>query len=305
MSKLKILENVVPKKKSVSIPNEQLEKVEEKKVEKAQRKIISLTHIGSDHIYAGKNNQDYKLCGPNMKFVFDGCGSGNCSEVGCRLFVNLLMNEGSEMMQRNEKIGEENFEEIVKKVFDKMVLISKEPNFLFNNYCFTILACFETETEYVVMSCGDGYIILDDGKNISFKELDDGEYPKYYIYNYIENKDILSEYKEGVTFTINRFSKETYENVGIASDGLRFFDKLSQEDEEKFIKGLQEGNNGQIERIINKCNEDKNLLRSLNRYYKKLKTEEERQEFLEVVPQLKDFENRSKMKFHDDITICF
>lgn len=270
-----------------------------------KRKVIALSHIGTDHIYAGKNNQDYKLCGPNMKFVFDGCGSGSSSEVGSRLFTQLFMQEGTELMKNGETIGEENFEEIVKKVFERMTSISKEPSFLFNNYCFTILACFETETEYVVLSCGDGFIILDDGKNISFQKLDDGEYPKYYIYNYIEDKGVLKEYKDGVRFTVNRFSKERYQVVGVATDGLRFYSELSEQDQAKFARSLHAGNSGQIERMINLCNEDKTLLMSLYRYYQKLETEEQRQAFLKYAPQLKGFEDRSKAKFHDDVTICF
>ena len=270
-----------------------------------KRKIISLSRIGTDHIYAGKNNQDYKLCGPNMKFVFDGCGSGTSSEVGSRHFTQLFMQEGTELMKNGETIGEENFEEIVKKVFERMTVISKEPSFLFNNYCFTILACFETDTEYVVLSCGDGFIILDDGKNISFQQLDDGEYPKYYIYNYIEDKEVLKEYKEGVGFTVNRFSKKAYQVVGVATDGLRFYSELSEQDQVKFARSLHAGSSGQIERIINLCNEDRTLLFNLQRYYKKLKTEEERQLFLRHVPQLKTVEERSQAKFRDDVTICF
>lgn len=303
----KDVEGVITETNKVKSEQNETENIKHKDTEvvNKDRKVISITHIGSDHIFAGKNNQDYKLYGPNMKFVFDGCGSGTSSEVGSRLFVNLFMQEGAELMQKNETIGEENFEALVKKVFDKMTLLSKEPMFFFNNYCFTILACFEKEDEYVVMSCGDGFIIMDDGNELSFQKLDDGEYPKYYIYNYIEDKNLLKEYKEGVGFTVNRFSKEKYQNIGVASDGLRFFYELSLEEQAKFVRCLHAGNGGQIEMIINKCNEDKNLLMSLYRYYRKFKTEEERQAFLKVVPQLKDFEKRSKTKFHDDITICF
>lgn len=302
----KVVSHLIPKTTSVLAPQEEVaNQPAEVSAPKPQRKVISFSHVGADHIFAGVNNQDYKLCGPNMKFVFDGCGSGSSSEVGSRLFVQLFMQEGAKLIEDGVAIGEENFEEIVKRVFEKMTCISKDPNFLFNNYCFTILACFETDTEYVVMSCGDGFIILDDGKNISFQKLDDGEYPKYYIYNYIEDKALLNEYKDGVSFTVNRFSKATYQNVGVASDGLRFYSELSETDQGKFARALHIGNSGQIGRIVNLCNQDMTLLLSLYRYYRKLKTEEERQNFLKYAPQLRDFENRSKAKFHDDITICF
>ncbi|MCI9177920.1 MAG: protein phosphatase 2C domain-containing protein [Clostridia bacterium] len=309
------ISNLIPKTTSVLAPQEDTansnsttnttESVAAPSIQKPERKVISFTHIGADHIFAGVNNQDYKLCGPNMKFVFDGCGSGASSEVGSRLFVQLFMQEGANLMQSGTTIGEENFEEIVKKVFERLTALSNDPDFVFNNYCFTILACFETDNEYVVMSCGDGFIILDDGKNISFQKLDDGEYPKYYIYNYIEDKELLKEYQDGVSFTVNRFSKQTYQTVGVATDGLRFYSELTQEDQLKFARALHMGNIGLIEKIINLCNSDKTLLVSLYRYYQRFTTEQQRQTFLKYVPQLRNFENRSKTKFHDDITICF
>ena len=41
---------------------------------------------------------------------------------------------------------------------------------------------------------------------IEFEELSDGEYPKYFAYNYV-NKDMLKQYKDGVNFSTKAFPK--------------------------------------------------------------------------------------------------
>lgn len=60
--------------------------------------------------------------------------------------------------------------------------------------------------------CGDGFIVKErlDG-TIEFEELSDGEYPKYFAYNYVD-KDMLKQYKDGVIFPQRLFQKT---NTGI------------------------------------------------------------------------------------------
>ena len=105
-------------------------------------------------------------------------------------------------------------------------------------------------------------------KIIEFEQLDDGEYPCYYVYNFIKDKSSLVEYKDGVTFKITRFNKEEYQNVGVATDGLRFYENLNDVEKTKFIGFLHEGKGPQIEKLINR-------------------------------------NNRKNEMFHDDISICF
>lgn len=128
--------------------------------------------------------------------------------------------------------------------------------------------CFELEEEFVVYSCGDGYIIKENNEGITFDCLDDGEYPCYYIYNYIEDKSVLIEYKEGVRFKVTRFAKNEYFNVGVASDGLRFYENLLDIEKAKLMAFLHEGKGPKIEMLINR-------------------------------------NNRYNEMFHDDISICF
>ena len=233
-----------------------------------KREIVRVSKIGSDHSLVNKNNHDFAFNLLNMKVVCDGCGSGNHSEVGTRIFAQLFAREAKELLDMEECINEDNILEVIDNIFKKMLNLCSDTSFLYNNYCFTILLCFELEDEFVVYSCGDGYIITESKEGIKFEKLDDGEYPKYYIYNYIEDKSALSMYKDGVTFTISRYSKDEYTNVGVATDGLRFAENLLDVEKDKFIKFLHLGKGKMIEVLINRNNKKNNL-------------------------------------FHDDISICF
>ena len=233
-----------------------------------KRKTIRVCKMGSEHKFANMNNHDFAFNLLNMKIVTDGCGSGKHSEVGTRIFGQLFARKSKEYFDKGESICEENFIEIVNSIFEKMLQLCSDTSFIFQNYCFTILVCFELEDEFVVYSCGDGYIIKENEEGIIFDKLDDGEYPCYYIYNFITDKSALKEYKEGVRFKVTRFSKSEYSNVGVASDGLRYSENLLDVEKSKLMKFLHEGKGPQIEVLINRNN------------------------------------LRNEM-FHDDISICF
>lgn len=231
-------------------------------------KLIRVSKMGSDHVFANTNNQDFALGLLNMKIVLDGCGSGKHSEVGARLFAQLFARKAKEYFDNGETINEENFIDTVNNIFQKMLELCSDTAFIFQNYCFTILVCFEFEDEFVVYSCGDGYIIKENEEGITFEKLDDGEYPAYYIYNFITDKDILEAYKEGVSFKVTRFSKKEYTNIGVATDGLRFSENLLDVEKNKLMKYLHERKGPAIEKLVNRNNTQNGL-------------------------------------FHDDISICF
>ena len=216
--------------------------------------MICISKMGSDHSFANRNNQDYAFLLLNMKIVTDGCGSGKHSEVGVRLFAQLFARKVKEYTDQGETVGEENFIPIIDSIFTKMLELCSDNTFLFQNYCFTILVCLELEDEFVVYSCGDGYILKKDENGISFDRLDDGEYPCYYVYNFVTDKSVLLEYKEGVSFKVSRYPKKEYQNVGVASDGLRFAENLITVEREKLMQFLQEGKGPQIEKLINRNN---------------------------------------------------
>lgn len=266
--------NVVEAEMEKSESLESVEKVEETKTNSIHtelkservRKIVKVCKMGSDHNFANINNHDFAFNLLNMKVVTDGCGSGKHSEVGTRIFGQLFARKVKEYYDKGEAIDKSNFISVVDGIFKQMLNLCSDNSFIFENYCFTILVCFELENEFVVYSCGDGYIIKENSNGIEFEQLDDGEYPCYYVYNFIEDKSCLVEYKDGVTFKITRFNKEEYQNVGVATDGLRFYENLDDDIEKrKLIDFLHEGKGPQIEKLI----------------------------------------NRNTIKFHDDISICF
>ena len=188
----------------------------------------------------------------------DGCGSGEFSEIGTRLFHLALREKG--------EITLENFEEVVKDFFTKFkaaieLTFKDVTKVLYDVSTFTILAVFEETENFTVLTCGDGYILTQDMAGmLLFHEtkevMKDGgeEYPKYFVYNYV-GKDRLKFYKDEVTFTKHIYSKEKYVNVGVATDGLRFWGNLSHEDGEKFIELLKKGKKGPVSRFITKFNE--------------------------------------------------
>lgn len=222
--------------------------------------MIAVSKIGSDHVGANKNNQDYFFVSNNekVKIIMDGCGSGDFSEIGPRLFSLTL--------REKETITPENFEEIVKEFFTKLkeamkMMYQDITNILYNISTFTILAVFEEEERFTVLTCGDGYIITQDQEGVvlfhetkEVVEEDGEEYPKYFVYNYVD-KEKLKLYKEDVTFTTHIYPKQRYVNVGVATDGLRFWKKLKYLDGDKFIQLLKKGKKGLMSRYINKCNE--------------------------------------------------
>lgn len=263
-------ENIEAKVENTTSDIDTKEAPEEKNADevKPERKALRVCKMGSDHKFANMNNHDFAFNMLNMKIVMDGCGSGKHSEVGPRIFGQLFARKVKEMFENNETINDENIVNIINNIFEQMLKVCDDVNFIFQNYCFTILICFENEDEFVVYSCGDGYIIKENSEGISFEELDDGEYPAYYIYNFIEDKACLKEYKDGVEFKVSRYSKSDYSNVGVATDGLRYYANLLDVEKKKLMTYLHDGKGPQIEKLINRNN---------------LKNE----------------------MFHDDISICF
>lgn len=201
-------------------------------------KNMFVNKIGYDHLSIGMNCQDYGFELPDykVKVVADGCSEGLHSEVGAKTFCHLL-SKGYDIEQA--------FSSLV-AVYGQTIEDMK--NFL----CFTYLSVTESNEYFITSNCGDGFLILEDNEgNISFVELTDGEYPKYYIYNYIDKK-YLSRYVDGVSVENKLFSKEEYKNVGIASDGLRFIVNADEDIKQEFIECLKSGKAVKIKRFINR-----------------------------------------------------
>lgn len=193
--------------------------------------------IGMQHLESGMNCQDYGLEKEDFKLVCDGCSEGKHSEVGAKSYC-YLAGMGYSVCQ----------------IFNKLIgMFGQSAASIKNFLCFTILYVTETEEFFQVSYCGDGYLILEDKDgNITFEELNDGDYPKYFAYNYCE-PDTLQYYKEGVCFNEKTYPKEKYRKVGIASDGLRFIVKCRDEElKNEFVELLKTDKPVKVKRFINR-----------------------------------------------------
>ena len=210
-------------------------------------KPIVVSKIGADHSFQGVNRQDFGMMFKNVKLSLDGCSSGKFSEIGVGLFAQAL--------SKRTDITAATFDHVVydemRKLIDGLSFTDKD---LFENFCFTILAVIETETEFVVFSCGDGYIFtITTANELKVIDVDQGynNCPPYFVYNFMDPEN-LSDYKDGVRFIVHRFSKEEYLNVGVGSDGYRFADNLDNADTVQFEEALLAGKPGRIGQIINR-----------------------------------------------------
>lgn len=200
-----------------------------------------INKIGMEHLEIGMNCQDYGFEGERESVICDGCSEGKHSEVGAKLY--------SLLRSQNEITSP-----TTTAIFNKIVynLLGDDPIILKNYMCFTILNLLYSAEDWIVNYCGDGYIILQDyNDNITFEELSDGEYPKYYIYNYIERKH-LQHYKDGVSFSQKTYSQEKYAKVGIASDGLRYILRADEKLKCEFINCLKSDRELKTKLFINR-----------------------------------------------------
>lgn len=178
---------------------------------------------GFGHFTDGLNNQDFGVETSRMLLILDGCSGAKYSEVGTRLFAQLFS-------RKEECDSVEKFEDNVKSVFDDLIVMmgkyypkreDLEKDFIMENLLFTIIACFETETEYIVKLFGDGYVITQNARGcISYIKFSYGECPPYFAYRYCE----LEQYKD-YQFKTFRFDKKKFPKIAIATDGVMPFAK--------------------------------------------------------------------------------
>ncbi len=177
-----------------------------------------ITSQGFGHFTQGFNNQDFGIETSRMLLILDGCSGAKYSEVGTRLFAQLFS-------RKEDADNLENFENNVKSVFDDLINNVKnyypvqkdlEENFIMENLLFTIIACFETEDEYIVKLFGDGYIITQNNRNkISFLKFDYGPCPPYFAYKYCD----IETFKD-YEFKTFKFNKKTFPKIAISTDGI-------------------------------------------------------------------------------------
>jgi hypothetical protein len=229
--------------------------------------MICFSKTGSNHIFDDKNCQDmasyFMYPSYQMKLVTDGCGSAKHPEVGVKLFHQAF--EYNEL-QYEIPFSLSNIQDEVDLVFDELLSNAKnmgEDKFILHNFLFTILFVIENTDNFTVYSMGDGYIIRQDLNGvISFEELngvmifDREEYPKYFGYNKVKNRDLLGRSRDvpHLLFEEKVFPKSEWKKIGIASDGIRFI--LAEPEHsinyQQFIKFLSMNKEGRIKQLVNR-----------------------------------------------------
>ena len=193
-----------------------------------------INKVGHYHLQNGLNCQDYGFINKNKKCVLDGCSEGIHSEVGVKLFAHLY----SSGFPVNRAFN---------MIIDSMGFSHTD---IKNYMCFTILSVTEDDIQFNIQHCGDGFIIKQHHDNgIEFEKLDDGEFPKYYAYNFVDTER-LTHYKDGVSISEVQLPKSKYKNVGVASDGLRYI--FGSDFEDEFIEYLANRKESSLKRLINK-----------------------------------------------------
>lgn len=177
-----------------------------------------ITSQGYGHFTKGINNQDFSIETSKMLLLLDGCSEAKYAEVGTRLFAQLFS-------RKEDCDNVDKFEDNVKEVFEEIFDFSRkyypnqevfEQEFIMENMLFTIIACFETESSFIVKLFGDGYVITQNVYgSISYIKFSYGKCPPYFAYKYCQTLN-FNEY-EFKTFS---FDKQFFKNVGIASDGI-------------------------------------------------------------------------------------
>ena len=163
-----------------------------------------ITSQGFGHFTQGFNNQDFGIETSRMLLILDGCSGAKYSEVGTRLFAQLFSRKEDADLINNVK----NYYPVQKDL---------EENFIMENLLFTIIACFETEDEYIVKLFGDGYIITQNNRNkISFLKFDYGPCPPYFAYKYCD----IETFKD-YEFKTFKFNKKTFPKIAMCIKAKR------------------------------------------------------------------------------------
>ena len=180
-----------------------------------------ITSQGFGHFTDGLNNQDFAMETSRMVMTLDGCSGAKYSEVGTRLFAQLFS-------KKEECDSVEKFEDNVKSVFDDIIEMMKkyypesedlEVNFIMENLLFTIIACFETENEFIVKLFGDGYVFTKNVNDcVSYMKFSYGKYPPYFAYKYCNSPETANFKDYG--FKTFVFDKSKFSLVGIGTDGI-------------------------------------------------------------------------------------
>ncbi|MFA5488449.1 MAG: protein phosphatase 2C domain-containing protein [Candidimonas sp.] len=173
------------------------------------------THIGRDHRrpfgVGSSNNQDGMALVSSdsiiVGVVCDGCGSGESSEVGAKLFAPIIANYLFECA-KNGLITRKVLIDTEKLIVDKISYLSNNPQDVEKFFLFTIIAFIIREDISFIISYGDGMYLLN---NIA-SQIDQNNTPKYIGYKALSDNDDHFIFETIVT-------TESIQTLAIATDG--------------------------------------------------------------------------------------
>ena len=175
---------------------------------------MNILKLGTSHRETGTNCQDATGQYLDLKVVCDGCSEGRNSEVGAKLFCHLIVERYKNIKTRGKMYIK--IPAMIISVMDELInIVGDDPQTIKDYLSFTVILAHGNTVYY----CGDGYIIKKMDETIMFQKLDCGEYPQYLAYNYIDSNS-MKKYKDGVD--IQKVELNEFDNIGVASDGIRF-----------------------------------------------------------------------------------
>ncbi len=223
--------------------------------------------MGSYHVEYGKNNQDYGFEYKNIGCIVDGCSDGKHSEVGAKLFVKkflekVLDNEEKEIYPLVTIDEVVSTFDLVARLITRFDEKGEDGNFLddMKDYmCFSIMVLVEKEEEWMVIVFGDGFVFLQENGNddLKFESINHSSHPNYLAYHLIDRR-FIKNHEKGMnhvrfyTHYLSFISKEKFQSVGIASDGIRYI--IGTEHEQKFNNMVLKRNKWGLMRFINILN---------------------------------------------------
>lgn len=214
---------------------------------------MNVLKTGYSHKEGSINCQDATgEYGGIFKVVCDGCSEGKHTEIGAKLFCKLIVDKYKNFTEKGKKYID--IPSLMMTVMDELVrLVGDNPEDIRDYLSFTALVIekdLDSGSAWVNY-CGDGYIIIKKDNEISFRKLDCGKYPKYLSYNYVDGSR-MAEYKDGVSIETIQFNG--IDEIGVASDGIRFIADLEDGNElkEEFKNILLSGKDMKMKLFFNR-----------------------------------------------------
>ena len=196
-----------------------------------------------------KVNQDYCVSIDNLAAVFDGCGSGEHSEIGAKRMGEAIRKNSGNI------VSSQNLMMTIYSTFNDIILEDLPDEEFWNKYLFTMIVCIEKDDSFEVYNAGDGYIIaIDNYDKIMYIKINNnilvanGNAPQYIAYNYMIGRlhRKYSRLEEKI------FPKLDYQSVYVATDGLRFIlsDRFPKQERKAFEKALIDRDEQSIREIL-------------------------------------------------------